>query len=357
MPPASSTPFSRATAAAASGRSCSVLRGRGSMKLGSVHACVRRSWRSKEMLAKVRVARARSGDRAWHRRLAGQRSPRPRRAARQQEHAPREYRQMIADAGLTISALVVPRQSAASRHARRAKADDDVFRKTVRLAEQLEVPVVVTFSGCPGDSDDAKHPNWVTTPWPPEFLDVLDWQWEKKAIPYWTEPRGSPRDHGVKVALEAHPGFLVYNVDSALQLRARGGAEPRRQLRSEPFLLAGRRRAGRDPRARRRDLPRARQGRRISIGRTSRSTASSTPRRYRRMAERSWLFRSVGWGHDELEWKRIVSALRLAGLRLRDEHRARGRAGVGRRRAARGGRSAVARDPDRSRRWRRGGRK
>jgi sugar phosphate isomerase/epimerase len=34
---------------------------------------------------------------------------------------------------------------------------------------------------------------------------------------------------------------------------------------------------------------------------------------YRRMAERSWLFRSVGWGHDELEWKRIVSALRLSG--------------------------------------------
>jgi len=30
------------------------------------------------------------------------------------------------------------------------------------------------------------------------------------------------------------------------------------------------------------------------------------------MPERSWLFRSVGWGHDELEWKRIVSALRLA---------------------------------------------
>ena len=34
---------------------------------------------------------------------------------------------------------------------------------------------------------------------------------------------------------------------------------------------------------------------------------------YTRMAERSWLFRSVGWGHGELEWKRIVSALRLVG--------------------------------------------
>jgi sugar phosphate isomerase/epimerase len=31
------------------------------------------------------------------------------------------------------------------------------------------------------------------------------------------------------------------------------------------------------------------------------------------MADRSWLFRSVGWGHSELEWKRIVTALRLAG--------------------------------------------
>lgn len=34
---------------------------------------------------------------------------------------------------------------------------------------------------------------------------------------------------------------------------------------------------------------------------------------YREMARRSWNFRSVGWGHGELEWKRIVSALRLAG--------------------------------------------
>ena len=34
---------------------------------------------------------------------------------------------------------------------------------------------------------------------------------------------------------------------------------------------------------------------------------------YRRMRERSWLFRSVGWGHDALAWKQIISALRLAG--------------------------------------------
>jgi sugar phosphate isomerase/epimerase len=34
---------------------------------------------------------------------------------------------------------------------------------------------------------------------------------------------------------------------------------------------------------------------------------------YREMAQRSWLFRSVGWGHSEIEWKGILSALRLIG--------------------------------------------
>ena len=31
------------------------------------------------------------------------------------------------------------------------------------------------------------------------------------------------------------------------------------------------------------------------------------------MQERSWLFRSVGWGHNELDWKAIASSLRVAG--------------------------------------------
>ena len=31
------------------------------------------------------------------------------------------------------------------------------------------------------------------------------------------------------------------------------------------------------------------------------------------MSERSWLFRSVGYGHDEFYWKKIISALRMVG--------------------------------------------
>jgi sugar phosphate isomerase/epimerase len=34
---------------------------------------------------------------------------------------------------------------------------------------------------------------------------------------------------------------------------------------------------------------------------------------YEHVAYRSWVFRSVGYGHGELEWKQIVSALRTIG--------------------------------------------
>jgi sugar phosphate isomerase/epimerase len=223
----------------------------------------------------------------------------------------REYRRIIDDAGLTISALSC-HGNPLHPDAATANAHDDVFRKTVRLAEQLGVPVVVTFSGCPGDSDTATHPNWVTSPWPPEFLEVLDWQWETKAIPYW---RGAARfagEHGVKVALEAHPGFLVYNVDTAMRLRQAVGSTV--GVNFDPSHLFWQ---GVDVPAAIRALGEAIfhvHAKDVALDRQNVAiNGVIDTKTYRRMAERSWLFRSVGWGHDELEWKRIVSALRLVG--------------------------------------------
>ncbi|MGH9761556.1 MAG: sugar phosphate isomerase/epimerase, partial [Blastocatellia bacterium] len=34
---------------------------------------------------------------------------------------------------------------------------------------------------------------------------------------------------------------------------------------------------------------------------------------YARLAERSWIFRSVGWGHDLVYWREVISALRTVG--------------------------------------------
>jgi sugar phosphate isomerase/epimerase len=222
-----------------------------------------------------------------------------------------EYRRKFADAGLMISALSC-HNNPLHPDAATARIADELLRKTVRLAEQLEVPVVVTFSGCPGDSDNATRPNWVTTPWPPEFLEILDWQWEKKAIPYWSEAAHFAGEHGVKIALEAHPGFVVYNVDSALRLRQAVGPNVGINFDPSHFFWQGV------------DVPAAIRALGDSILHVHAKDVAIDPhnvaingvidtKTYRRMAERSWLFRSVGWGHDELEWKRIVSALRLSG--------------------------------------------
>jgi sugar phosphate isomerase/epimerase len=223
----------------------------------------------------------------------------------------RVYRQMVTDAGLTISALSChgnPLHPDGSR----AQEDDAVFRRTVRLAEALDVGIVVTFSGCPGDSEVAQHPNWITTAWPPEFLEVLDWQWSEKAIPYWSAAARFAADHGVKVALEAHPGFLVYNVETALRLRRETGPNIGVNFDPSHFFWQGV------------DVPAAIRALGGAVFHVHAKDVSLDPQNvaingvldaksYRRLAERSWLFRSVGWGHDEIAWKRIVAALRLAG--------------------------------------------
>src|SRR5439155_9116159 len=107
-----------------------------------------------------------------------------------------------------------------------AGRDREAFRRAVLLAERLEVPVVVGFSGCPGDSESSRYPNWVTYRWPDDFQEVVEWQWKEKVIPYWRETARFAREHGVsEIADEMHPGFVVYNPWTLLRLREAVGDE------------------------------------------------------------------------------------------------------------------------------------
>ena len=107
-------------------------------------------------------------------------------------------------------------------HPDKATADkfDSDFREAILLAEKLGVKTIVGFSGCPGDSEGSKFPNWVTCPWPEDFLAILEWQWNDKVIPYWKEMGAFALAHGVEhIAFEMHPGFCVYNPETLLRLR------------------------------------------------------------------------------------------------------------------------------------------
>jgi sugar phosphate isomerase/epimerase len=189
---------------------------------------------------------------------------------------------------------------------------DRVYRNTVRLASEMGVGVVNLFSGCPGDSDNAKYPNWVTCAWPPDFSDLLHWQWEAKVIPYWQEAARFAEQAGVKLAFEMHPGFVVYNPETLLRLRAAVG--PVVGANYDPSHLYWQ---GIEPAASIHALAGAihhvhAKDTYIDPQNTAINGVLDT-KPYSDLAHRSWTFRTVGYGHDQFSWRSLVSALRLAG--------------------------------------------
>lgn len=186
------------------------------------------------------------------------------------------------------------------------------FQETVDLANAMEVPTVITFSGCPGDSDEARYPNWVTCPWPDDFLKVLEWQWQEKVLPYWSRTAERLNQKGVRAALEMHPGFVVYNPETLKRLRAVTGPAVGANL--DPSHLFWQ---GMDPVAAIRDLGESiyhfhAKDTQINPHTTQVNGVLDT-KHYGDERERSWIFRTLGYGHDASVWRNIISALRVEG--------------------------------------------
>jgi sugar phosphate isomerase/epimerase len=135
------------------------------------------------------------------------------------------WRKKFEDKGIRVATLSC-HGNAVHPDPKHAAKDADTFKKTVRLAEILDVKVIVTFSGCPGGTPQGTQPNWITYRWPPEYGQMLDWQWKEKVIPYWKEAAKFAREHGIhRIALEMHPNFVVYNPRTLMKLREAVGEE------------------------------------------------------------------------------------------------------------------------------------
>ncbi len=222
-----------------------------------------------------------------------------------------EFRNVIADHGFSISALschgnaLHPDPAVAAQHR-------EVSRKTILLAEALGVPTVVDFSGCPGDSPDAKAPNWVTCPWPPDYLKVLEWQWNDVVAPYWEEHGKFAADHGIRIAIEMHPGFVVYSPETMLKLRSIAG--PAVGCNFDPSHMFWQ---GIDPIAAVRVLGdavfhvHAKDTQIYSANLPTTGVLDTKP--YTDERRRSWMFRTCGYGHGAEWWKEFVSTLRMFG--------------------------------------------
>ena len=191
-----------------------------------------------------------------------------------------------------------------------ASAADRSFRDTVRLAAELGVGTVITFSGCPGESEHSRRPSWVTCSWPDDYPETLSWQWSERVLPYWAEAAEFARGRGVRVAIEPHPGFVVYNTATMLRLREAAGDNVGANF--DPSHLFWQQI---DPLAAARALDGA-------IFHVHAKDTGFFPDRLEldgvletrvEPGERAWIFRTVGDGHPAAFWRELAAALRDAG--------------------------------------------
>ena len=90
----------------------------------------------------------------------------------------------------------------------------------IRVSGDLGAKTVCCMSGLPGGGPDDRTPNWITTSWPPETRDILDWQWNERLLPHWRAMGELAAECGVeRFAIELHGGQLVYNAPTLLRLR------------------------------------------------------------------------------------------------------------------------------------------
>jgi sugar phosphate isomerase/epimerase len=221
------------------------------------------------------------------------------------------FRSTIDEHGFTISALschsnpLHPDPAIGPAHA-------DIGRKTILLAEKLGVPVVVDFSGCPGEAPTSLRPNWVTCPWPPEYLDILKWQWDDVVTPFWKQRAQFAADHAVKVAIEMHPGFVVYSPETMLRLRDIAG--PQIGCNYDPSHMFWQ---AIDPIAAIRILGdaifhvHAKDTQMYAANLPTTGVLDTKP--YTDERHRGWIFRTCGFGHGEDWWREFVSTLRMYG--------------------------------------------
>ena len=222
------------------------------------------------------------------------------------------FKDTFARSGLTISALSA-HGNAVHPVPEIAKAYHEDFVNAVLPAEKLGVDRVVTFSGCPGGSPADRQPNWVTCAWPPEYQEIKKYQWEDVLLPYWDKTAAFAREHGInKIAFEMHPGFCVYNPETMLRIRAAIGDTLGANF--DPSHLFWQ---GIDPVRAIRQLgdaiyffhakDTALDEQNVAVNGVLDSKHFSD------VKNRSWVFRTIGYGHDAKVWKDMMSALRIVG--------------------------------------------
>jgi len=223
-----------------------------------------------------------------------------------------KLKELIAKYDMVISALSCHGNPVHPDKAIAGKYNLD-FENTVLMAEQLGVDTVVTFSGCPGSDPTSLYPNWVTCAWPEDFPQILAYQWDDVLIPYWKKAVAFAKSHNIhKIALEMHPGFCVYNTFTLMKLREAVGEEIGANFDPSHLIWQGI-----DPVEAVKYLGKAifhvhAKDTKVDQANTAKFGVLDL-QHYGNVLERSWSFRTVGYGTGVDQWKSLISMLKVVG--------------------------------------------
>ncbi|WP_138006640.1 sugar phosphate isomerase/epimerase family protein [Halalkalirubrum salinum] len=223
-----------------------------------------------------------------------------------------ELAALCAEYDLAVSALATHNNPLHPEEDRADRADTEL-REAIELAAALDVDTVTCFSGLPAGGPNDEVPNWVTAPWPTDHADAHEYQWEV-ATEYWANLAAFADNHSVNIAIEMHPNMLVYEPHGLVRLREvtndRIGAnfDPSHLYWqgidvSEAIRYLGEHDAIHHVHAK--------DTRIYESNAHEKGVLDTTP--YTDESDRSWLFRSIGYGHGEEHWKDVVSTLRMVG--------------------------------------------
>jgi len=227
--------------------------------------------------------------------------------------ARRDYLRRFEEKGLEISAFST-HNNPISPVKKTAKTADEEFRKTIKLASLMNVPVVNNFSGVSGANETDQEVNWPVIPWPTDYADNYNYQWEKKLIPYWKGINQEAESAGVKIGIEMHGGFLVHTPYTLLRLREEAGKAI--GCNFDPSHMWWQ---GIDPVAAIKILGKAEaiyhfHAKDTYLDQDNINMYGLTDMQpYGEVKTRAWTFRSVGEGHRLETWSQMIAALRIYG--------------------------------------------
>ena len=139
---------------------------------------------------------------------------------RSSEDARQEYLGEFTSRGLTLTALNC---NGNPLHPAAGFPHSQDLIDSIELAALLGVSRVITMSGAPGGEPGTSVPVWNPLPWWSPFLDVQDHQWSV-AVPYWKDVQARAAAADVRVAIEMHPGNIVFNPRTLHRLVEETGA-------------------------------------------------------------------------------------------------------------------------------------